>query len=221
MASDVVRNEAKAVRTLRSAIARYAREISSVTDSAIQAMARVHRDAEEVERRRSAELRRAEGELGDAQQALARCAENCGSAQQRVAVATRWHAEAKQARDRARRAVSIVADAERDLARSLRASEGSVAGDASAAVAALGTLEARLHGLGSGTALHRAATAMVVTAEVAGAVTGLGRVTADALQAGGLDSGVADHSVTQMVERDRDQGVDYVIEHSCSDDRRP
>jgi len=218
MADDVVRNRVAAVRDLRKGILRYAEQIRDAVSHVRRDVVTLQRKADAVVEARRSTLKRAERELSEARAALARCSENCGGLQERVRVATHWHADATRDLDRARRAVQLVASVQAELATVLQRTEASVAEQSSAGSAALAGLESKLAGLVHGTGrdfANKAIVTGVVGLEILGATASLGRVAGNSLQAVGIDTPLRDHSVTEMVDRDDHQQEDYVHEQTA------
>jgi hypothetical protein len=141
---DVVRAEAAAVRDLAAAVTRYAEHLRSAADQARTDARQQRQSAEQEAERRRAALERARQALDQARAALSRCRENCGGLQQAVNQAQQRFTQAEQHYRAARRAVGMIAGAETELLRSLRAAESVVTAHAPASVKALTELERRI-----------------------------------------------------------------------------
>lgn len=212
--ADTVRNEAKSVRKLKAGVEQYAGQLRAAMHDARHEMAAARRHAADVVQERRSTLRRAEQQLARAQAELACCQENCGGLQRQAQVAAEWVSETKQQLARARKAEQLVADAESALLRSLQRADGVVGEQGSVASAALASLDGKLSTLGSlgaGHALHNCAKHAVLTAEIIGATTGLGRAAGDALQAANVQNVFADDSLTEMVDNDQQNAAEYVL----------
>lgn len=222
MTDDLVRNEVNALRHLSKGITRYAEQVREALSQARRDILAMQRKAEGVLEVRRSTLQRAERELSQAKAALAQCRES-GELQQRVRVATQWHAEAKPDLDRARRAAQTVEAAQSDLVRVLQTSESAVGEQSSVASSALASLAARLEALPHmdvGHAVHNLAVGTAVGLEIFGATMNLGRVAGNALQAGGIDTPLRDQSISEMVEHDKEEQQHYVIEQNAEREKR-
>lgn len=136
--------EAEAVKTLKHGIERYAHQVREASSQARREMADLeHKVVDQVQRRHS-ELLRAERDLRSAQQALAKCRENCSDLQRQFAQACQHEREARKRYEQSRRAQSVVTQARSDLFHVLQRAESTVAENSSVASSALATLDAKL-----------------------------------------------------------------------------
>lgn len=148
MSGDVVRNEANAVKALKSGVERYTQMIQAAIAQARRELMTVERRAQQAVDQRRAALRRAERELQAAKAALSGSTEeNRRHLEQQVRTATQWHGEARQQMDRARRAEQQVASARTELMSVLQSTEAAVGEHSSVASSALANLEAKLQSL--------------------------------------------------------------------------
>ena len=148
MSGDVVRNEANAVKALKSGVERYTQTIQAATAQARRELMTAERQAQQAVDQRRAVLQRAEREVQQAKAALSGSTEeNRRHLEQQVRTAMQWQGEAKQQMDRARRAEQQVASARTELISVLQSSEAAVSEHSSVAASALANLEAKLQSL--------------------------------------------------------------------------
>jgi hypothetical protein len=215
MTDDLVKNEIHAVRTLQGAVARYAEQLRGVIAHARREVTAADTRAHEAVERRRSELHRRETELKAAQTQLARCQENCGGLQQRVHAADQRCAEARQQLELARKAAGITASARSDLNKAMAGTEATVGEQSSiaaAALASLGTKLAALTGRNLGHALHNLGTGTIIGVKITTAAIDVSRIGADAAAAFNVNLPSRDTGIAQIVEHQRDQHADYVIE---------
>lgn len=223
MSDDLVRAEVNAVRALKHGVERYADQVRDALGHARREVAAADRRAQEAVERRRSEVQKREHELRQAEAALRQCQENCGALQQHVAAASRRLAEAKQSLDRARRAAQLTATAQAELLKVLQTTEATVGEHSSVASSALAALDAKLADLpklGISHAIHNLAVGTAVGVEIMGATMNLSPTVGNAFQAVGVSNPLADPSITEMVERQKDQERDYVIEQDYEAKKR-
>lgn len=223
MSDDLVKAEVHAVRALKHGIGRYAQQVRDAAARARREIAATDRKAQETVERRRSEMRKREQDLRRAEATLRQCRENCGGLQQQVQAASQRLADAQQLLDRATKAAHLTATAQSDLLKTLNNIEATIGEHSSVASSALASLDGKLAALqdfGVGQAMRSLAAGTVAAVEIFGASMNLGRVAGDALQAANVNFPIRDKTISEAVEHQREQEVDYVIKNDPDAEKR-
>lgn len=188
MPDEAVKAEVKAVRDLRDAVTRYARQMLDAMAAARHDAAALVKRTEANLRQRKSRLDRAMRELHQAQAALAACRDPSREAGLRRAVtaANAYADEARQFYAYAQQAARIAATTQSDLLKTVQVLEAVVGEHSSLSSSALASLEGRLAEIdmrGSpGRGISRTITAIGVTAEIAMATINFAHTAGNASQ---------------------------------------
>lgn len=146
MAEKAVEAEVKAIRELRTAVARYAEQMRDAMAEARHGAAALVTRTEAILQQRKSRLDRAMRELEQAQAALAACRDPKRSAvlQRAVTVANAHAGEARQFYAHAQKAATIAATTQSDLLKTMQALEAVVGEQSSVSSSALASLEGKL-----------------------------------------------------------------------------
>lgn len=220
MTADDIKNEASAVKTLGQAIARYAEQVRDAGSDARRDMAAIERSArDEVERRR-AQLKQRELRVDSARAALRSGNDESGRLRAALRAAEQARAEAAKSLGSARKASTLLASAQSDLAKALQQSERVVGEHSSVASSALASLEARLSeitGPGHAGFLRGVAIGVSVAFKAATAAPDLAPVAGDFAAALGHENPFQHTSVAELREDVANQEIglwaDGQVEH--------
>ena len=223
VSADLVKAEVHAVRALKHGIERYAEQVRDAAAHARREIAEADRKTQDAVERRRSEMRKREQDLRQVEATLRQCHENCGELQQQVRQASQRLAQAKQMVDRATKAAQLTATAQSDLLKTLNNIEATIGENSSVASSALASLDAKLAALphlGVGQATRSFAAGIVGAVEIVGASMNVGRVAGNALQAANVNFPIRDTTISEAVEHQREQEVDYVIKKDLEAKKR-